>query len=850
MLSFSTISPFFQYTHSIPHFTLSRRKSVPSFYSTVHVPKKHKAVHATSNKHPVLIPPDPDVSILSDIVSSSMEKCPITKKEVESELKRIIKEEVAIPNDVQGIREDIGKKNVSLMRPSGPALDHPACDMLLDYAENGCPVDCGENWSREHIEAALLRGPHISAKSTEAITVLREETAGKVAAGFARVVRYGDIRDLLPPSLKISPIAGVPHKSRRFRWILDLSFQLLWNGKKLPSVNSATSVQSKHQSMTQLGQVLKRIIAIMADARKKDADSIFRFAKLDIKDGFWRLGVSDADAWNFCYVLPSLTEVENIEDIEIVVPNSLQMGWCESPPLFCSASETGRDVIEELLKQDSLPEHRFENQMFDETCTDIISPEELVNLIEVFVDDYIAISNAPTKRQLLHISRAMLHGIHSIFPPPDVTGHAGEDPIAQKKMLEGEGLWQDCKEILGWIFDGKAYTISLPQKKIEKIIAEINKFKKVAKRKQKRQQRMPLNKWQKMAGSLMHASFGLVGGKAMFSPIWKAMEGSPKFIQFNPALLECLKDWKYILKNMMKNPTDISLLVAEYPHYTAYLDACGLGAGGVLLAGSLDFPPIVWQIEWPEEVKELFKEHKITINDLELAAIVLAWLSFENILTDMSNIRIGLSCDNTSAVSWNQKGSSSTSQVAGRLLRMLYLRVRDRGAGEAMTTNIAGIHNVLADVASRAFKDGKFFSANQNLISYFNFHFPLQQNESWQQFHLPIEWTSRVMSCLLGTQPTMESLRRLKRTGKSTLDTGSTTVTNFKWTPCSDNTQIPKSASQPWHLLHGSGKVATATELKSKWDKSLKRSRPSPRPSNWQEQPVPSTWKKEFLKHR
>ena len=167
-----------------------------------------------------------------------------------------------------------------------------------------------------------------------------------------------------------------------------------------------------------------------------------------------------------------------------------------------------------------------------------------------------------------------------------------------------------------------------------------------------------------------------------------------------------------------------------------------------------------------------------------------------------------------------------------------------------MTTNIAGIHNVLADIASRAFKDGKFFTANQNLISYFNSHFPLQQNESWQQFHLPIEWTSRVMSCLLGEQPTVESLRRLKRTGKSTLDTGSTTVKNFKWTPFSDSTQTQKSASQPWHLLHGSGKVATAMELQSKWDKSLKHSRPSPRPSNWQEQPVPSTWKKEFLKHR
>lgn len=226
-----------------------------------------------------------------------------------------------------------------------------------------------------------------------------------------------------------------------------------------------------------------------------------------------------------------------------------------------------------LLQQTELPSHKFEAQMFDDSYEDTITPQEVVNLIEVIVDDYIAVSNAAMQKQQLHISRAMLHGIHSIFPPPEITGHTGEDPIAQKKMLEGEGLWQDCKEILGWIFDGKAFTISLLAKKIEKIITEIKRFKKIAKRKQKRQQAVLLNKWQKLAGSLMHASFGLVGGKAMFSPIWKAMEGSPKFICFNLALLECLKDWKYILKNMMKNPTDISLLVAEYPHYTAYLDA-------------------------------------------------------------------------------------------------------------------------------------------------------------------------------------------------------------------------------------------------------------------------------------
>jgi hypothetical protein len=63
----------------------------------------------------------------------------------------------------------------------------------------------------------------------------------------------------------------------------------------------------------------------------------FKFAKLDLKDGFWTLATNNADAWNFCYVLPQFEPVENVEDTLLVVPNCLQMGWCESPPfLFCA----------------------------------------------------------------------------------------------------------------------------------------------------------------------------------------------------------------------------------------------------------------------------------------------------------------------------------------------------------------------------------------------------------------------------------------------------------------------------------------------------------------------------------
>ena len=47
--------------------------------------------------------------------------------------------------------------------------------------------------------------------------------------------------------------------------------------------------------------------------------------------------------------------------IKLVVPASLQMGWIESPPYFCTVSETGRYVAEQYIETPvgSLAEHKF-----------------------------------------------------------------------------------------------------------------------------------------------------------------------------------------------------------------------------------------------------------------------------------------------------------------------------------------------------------------------------------------------------------------------------------------------------------------------------------------------------------
>ncbi len=91
------------------------------------------------------------------------------------------------------------------------------------------------------------------------------ESAKKVGVGQAKLVLWDDIKDNPPPQLMISPIAAIPHKSRAFRSILDLSFSLcLKNGGILELVNYSTVKMAPKGALDQLGQALSRIIHAFA----------------------------------------------------------------------------------------------------------------------------------------------------------------------------------------------------------------------------------------------------------------------------------------------------------------------------------------------------------------------------------------------------------------------------------------------------------------------------------------------------------------------------------------------------------------------------------------------------------
>jgi hypothetical protein len=245
--------------------------------------------------------------------------------------------------------------------------------------------DCrpSEQWrdlGEETIEAVVKRGPHDpTARAADAIALVHEDLAYQVKAGFSKIMRWDDIKNNLPPSFKISPVAVIPQEGRRGRIILDLSFAVRLEqtpnqhkpGKALQeAINGITVLLAPRRPVREICKVLPRIFEFMASTPKGQE---ILLSKVDLSDGFWRIIVEESAHWNFCYVMPDPPGAP----IHIVVPSALQMGWMESPQYFCTATKTGRDFIQWLVDQKKkCPSHPLEKCMLPQDLVGTLGPDK------------------------------------------------------------------------------------------------------------------------------------------------------------------------------------------------------------------------------------------------------------------------------------------------------------------------------------------------------------------------------------------------------------------------------------------------------------------------------------------
>ncbi len=113
----------------------------------------------------------------------------------------------------------------------------------------------------------MTRGPHESALLEKAIKHFWVEAEQKVAQGQTRIIDWDAIKQGPLQGMKVSPVTAIPHKSKTFQSILDLSYSLkLKDSRCVPAINKNTEKMASGAACSQLGYSLQRVIHMFAQA--------------------------------------------------------------------------------------------------------------------------------------------------------------------------------------------------------------------------------------------------------------------------------------------------------------------------------------------------------------------------------------------------------------------------------------------------------------------------------------------------------------------------------------------------------------------------------------------------------
>jgi hypothetical protein len=161
---------------------------------------------------------------------------------------------------------------------------------------------------------------------------------------FWAVLPYRLVRDL--PQLQLSPAAVKEERARKPRLLCDHSWY---------PVNEETLPHAPPESM-QFGGTLPRVLRQIRHANPKYGP--VHMCKHDVKDGYYRLYLNANDCPRLSIILPKYAGEEQL----IAIPMACTMGWVQSPPTFCTASETITDVANARFRSQprSVPDHRLE----------------------------------------------------------------------------------------------------------------------------------------------------------------------------------------------------------------------------------------------------------------------------------------------------------------------------------------------------------------------------------------------------------------------------------------------------------------------------------------------------------
>jgi Reverse transcriptase (RNA-dependent DNA polymerase). len=346
-------------------------------------------------------------------------------------------------------------------------FDHPVKRLLKHYREHGVPVKVSTcPWTKEQLNHAMTRGAHKSCQ--EHLGFLSEEFVDMIQKGRWTILPYSVVKDL--SNLRLSPPGVVPQRDRRPRWIVvDYSFYGI-NQETLPLIA---------EDAMQFGHALARILRhiLLADPQHGPVYLL----KLDIADGFYRIDLCPEDIPRLGVVFPGPPGTEPLVALPLVLP----MGWKNSPPAFCTATETVADLANNAIRSQACAAfhplghraaqfdqigsaHRPTDEEPCQPDPSLPRPAPPTAEVDVYVDDFIGIAQGSPKR-LDNVRNHLLHQVDKVFRPNDQEDTIRAEPVSLKKLDKGDASWKTQHTILGWEVDTLAKTIALPPHRIARL---------------------------------------------------------------------------------------------------------------------------------------------------------------------------------------------------------------------------------------------------------------------------------------------------------------------------------------------------------------------------------------------
>jgi hypothetical protein len=671
------------------------------------------------------------------------------------------------------------RRQRSDFHPNVKRLRHKAARLLNHLKERGASVTLSTPpWTDQQREGTLRRGPHKSAD--EFADFLREELLDFVKKGFWMVLPYRLLQrhKRLISNLRISPMGVVPQRARRPRIIANYSFQ---------GLNDETLKLAPREAM-QFGKALERILQAIVDANPKHGP--VQLIKVDIADGFYRIWLNVHNIPKLAVAIPTLYGEEPLLALPLVLP----MGWTESPPYFCAATETVTDITNRRLANHwKPPPHRLE-ELADTQPEEPLETEATVNAAtkcvplaistrphnrrthqrplqktDVFVDDFVAMAQGD-KRQLSKVRRTLLHTLDEILRKLDaLDDEHRKEPASTKKLKQGDACWGTRKLVLGWIIDTILLTLELPQHRKDRLQAILNEL-------PRSQKRTSVKKWQQIVGEFRSMAIAISGSRGLFSLLQEALRHpSAGRIRLSRGVHDTLDDLRWLANDLAIRPTRLYEIVPQPdPELLGAQDASGDGMGGVWFPASTSLAerpvtgsaaesstanstgPLLWRAKFDADITRDLVSYQnqtdtITNSDLELAASLVQ----HDIAAHGFDIRertIASGSDNTPTVAWQSKGSTTTVSAPAYLLRLQALHQRFHRY-HSSAFYVPGKLNAMADDCSRL-----WHLTDAEILSHFDFHYP--QTASWRLVHPPPAMLSSVTSALRRQRPEPESFLR------------------------------------------------------------------------------------------